>query len=102
MQKNLLVLLVLALSVATAGFAQASNLGSPLDPSSVRFTRCAWYARLLVEKNDWKTYADKIKAECPGVGFKCYTYKKNPGQNNCQPYYWDGKGSFLESTTYGP
>jgi hypothetical protein len=105
MRSSLLVVLVVCISVSSAGFVGAAGPNAPAGISSDKIARCAVYARALVgiqnNKSAWDASADKIKSICPGTGFKCSTFNHHPEKNKCEPFILDGKGTFFEDAKYG-
>jgi len=78
-----------------SGTAQAG--GSPDNIST-----CAVYARAMVgnrNKSEWLANANKIKSTCPGTGFTCTTVNNHPEKNKCEPFIWNGSGTFFKERT---
>lgn len=77
---------------------------SPASTSSNNIAQCAVYARAMADsssKDEWLANANKIKAECPGKGFECTTYKNSPEKNKCEPFEWDGGPTFFKDIKHG-
>jgi hypothetical protein len=73
---------------------------APIDD----MVKCAISARVMVDshgKSEWHVNAEKIQEICPGKGFECTTYFREPEKNKCVPFEWDGKGSFFREVNVG-
>jgi hypothetical protein len=77
---------------------QAKAAATPTADAPDNTARCAVYARAMVDsrRTEWVANADKIKSTCPGMGFECTTFNYHPEKNKCEPFPWDGSGTFFK------